>query len=351
MVIVLAQPDDRYFYGLRGRYLFSMHFRVYKEGTSNSRWIVRSMHNSGNESVYTRSVSAEINDLEPGTYDVIFKVTATRIQSGPTAEEAITKYAADRKEKLLHVGRRFDYAQTKGNLRNMEKEVRMRKRDDGKRKMRADMRKSRQLNQQDRERARARKKRVDEAMREKRKAFEMKQKEKAKAREQRAIARQKKRALAAGQQQADPSSSSVGGSTMSGKAVTPTSNLEQSVLVENPNPAAAEMQSQMEEEKTKAATGDGEIVKTKEDQEAAETKTATADPEAKDPKEQALSQQLGQLNIQEKTSEDTTPATSQPAGDERPISPLSDDDESEYDSPIEPPEELEDDDFDWDSEM
>ena len=66
-VIVLSQPDDRYFLSLRGRYLYSLHFRVYKEDDTNGKWLVRSMHNSGNESVYTRSVSAEIDNLEPET--------------------------------------------------------------------------------------------------------------------------------------------------------------------------------------------------------------------------------------------------------------------------------------------
>lgn len=119
VVIVLSQPDDRYFMQLRGRYYHSLHFRVYRESESNGKWIVRSMHNSGNETFYTRSVSAEIEDLEPGTYNVVFKVTAYRLSRGSTAEDIIMKYAVERKEKLLAVGRRFDYAQSKGNLRAM----------------------------------------------------------------------------------------------------------------------------------------------------------------------------------------------------------------------------------------
>lgn len=106
---------------LRGRYTYSLHFRVYKEDDTGGKWIVRSMHNSGNETDFTRSVSAEIEDLEPGTYDVVFKVTAHRPVGGPTAtaEYTILKYATERKQKLLAVGRRFDYAQSKGNLRAM----------------------------------------------------------------------------------------------------------------------------------------------------------------------------------------------------------------------------------------
>jgi hypothetical protein len=128
VVIVLAQPDERYFYGIEGRYFYCLHFRVYKED-EDERWIVRSMHASGRRSLFTRSVSAEIEDLEPGTYDVVFKITTTRSSTQRTSEEAIMKFATDRKEKLLHVGRRYDYAQSKGKLKEMEEEVRRRKRE------------------------------------------------------------------------------------------------------------------------------------------------------------------------------------------------------------------------------
>ncbi|KAF2724260.1 cysteine proteinase [Polychaeton citri CBS 116435] len=169
VVFVLSQPDDRYFYGMRGRYLFSMHFRLYKEG-EDERYIVRSMHNSGNETVFTRSVSAEVEDLEPGKYFVIFKVTAVRTQQ-MTAEEVIAKYAIDKKEKLLNVGRRFDYAQSKGNLKGIEQSTRKDIQDDARAQIKSRFKRARILTQRDKERARKKKQRVDEAMREKRKAF------------------------------------------------------------------------------------------------------------------------------------------------------------------------------------
>jgi hypothetical protein len=84
LVVVLSQPDTRYFYGLAGRYLYSLHFRVYKEGSDT--YLFRSMHNSGNGAVHTRSVSAELDDVEPGTYSVIFKVTAVRAVQGKIAD-------------------------------------------------------------------------------------------------------------------------------------------------------------------------------------------------------------------------------------------------------------------------
>lgn len=164
VVVVLSQPDDRYFYGLRGRYLFSLHFRVCKADDEDAHWIVRSLHNSGNETIFTRSVSAEIEDLEPGTYDVIFKITATRQADTLTAEEVIMKYAVDRKEKLTRVGRRFDYAQTKGNLEGMEIANRKRAKVDLRDKRETTWKKARKIHQQERERQRRRKKRVNDAM-------------------------------------------------------------------------------------------------------------------------------------------------------------------------------------------
>ncbi|KAM3413668.1 hypothetical protein BST61_g10361 [Cercospora zeina] len=168
--------------------LYSLHFRIYK-ADEEERWIVRSMHNSGAETLFTRSVSAEIDNLEPGTYDVVFKVTATRSTTGMTAEEAIIKYAVNRKEKLLNVGRRFDYAQSKGNLKAMEKQNRQRRRDQQREKDLSLLKKNRRLNQQDRERAKKRKARLTEALNAQMKEYNAKRGEKMKARRERRNAR------------------------------------------------------------------------------------------------------------------------------------------------------------------
>ena len=198
VVVVLSQPDDRYFYGLKGRFLYALHFRVYKEGCDEDRWIVRSMHNSGDETVFTRSVSAEIEDLETGTYDVVFKVTAVRKQDGsPTHEESIMKYAVDKKEKLLEVGRHYDYAQTKGNLRAMEELVENQKKQAKKVKQEDVLKKGRKIGQQENERARLRKKRINDAMKEKRKAYEMARRGRAKSRHQRMEERRAAKAIEA----------------------------------------------------------------------------------------------------------------------------------------------------------
>ncbi|RMY78253.1 hypothetical protein D0864_09305 [Hortaea werneckii] len=174
VVIVLSQPDDRYYQGLTGRYSRSLHFRVYREGhQDDERWIVRSMHNSGDETAFTRSVSAELDDLEPGTYDVVFKITATRNADATTAEEAIFRYAHSAKEKLLHVGRRFEYANTKGNLRAMEESVKAEKQRMKKSRKMDSLRAERKMKRSSREKARCRKQRIVEAMKDKRKAYKI----------------------------------------------------------------------------------------------------------------------------------------------------------------------------------
>jgi len=190
LVIVLSQPDPRYFYGLSGRYMYSLHFRVYKQGSSS--YLFRSMHNSGNGVISTRSVSAELDDVEPGKYSVIFKVTAIRIVAS-TSSEAIEKYAVDRKEKLLDVGLKYDYAQTKGKLREFEKEHQRNKRVHDREQFERDSRRAREVKMKDRMREKLRKKRIADAMHEKRKLAEEKEREKRKRRKAR-IAEKRDRA-------------------------------------------------------------------------------------------------------------------------------------------------------------
>ncbi|KAK5712060.1 hypothetical protein LTR15_012129 [Elasticomyces elasticus] len=166
VVIVLSQPDDRYFSGLQGRFLFSLHFRVYKEG--EKRWIVRSMFSSGADPQSTRSVSAEIEDLEPGTYSVVYKVTGTRFSEITTQAEAISKYAIERREKLLSVGRKYDYAQIKGDRRAKEIEVKRQVRLEKRQEHVRGLKKARTIEKEEKGRARLRKQRVkDDAKRRK----------------------------------------------------------------------------------------------------------------------------------------------------------------------------------------
>lgn len=299
VVIVLSQPDDRYFYGLRGRFLYSLHFRVFKEG-EEGRWIVRSMHNSGNETVFTRSVSAEIEDLEPGTYNVVFKVTATRTTVSSTAEESIMKYAVERKEKLLHVGRRYDYAHTKGNLRTMEQDRKSKKKLRRKTKHYDGFKKTRKLNQQEKERARRRKQRIADAMKEKRKAYETARREKARQRKQRMMERREDESV-----DAQAGAGSENSETKADNATPPT------------EPEAASP-----EKPDKPTQGDR----------ATDTQNDTSE---------TLSKGLSKLDIRDRQSSRQNRSST--------ASPLEEDEE--YESPLEPPEELDDDDFSWDSEM
>lgn len=343
MVIVLTQPDDRYFYGLRGRYLHSLHFRVYKED-DDGKWIVRSMHNSGNETVFTRSVSAEIEDLEPGTYNVVFKVTTVRSQVSSTAEEAILKYAVDRKEKLLHVGRRFDYAQSKGNLKAMELANKKRKRQDRKDQQKAGYKKARKLNKQEKKRARKRKKRIDDELHARRKAFQTKKREQANRRRERFEERRRRRSADA---QADGGSEEK---TDSKAEITPQTE---------DAPSTAEPQSRSSDPKDEVAevqvTGEAQEADVKGQDEAEETQIEAKEGQDDDAEwedeidaehdvtgggsdQEALSRGLSRLKIDE--------AGGESAG---PVSPLEDE---EYESSIPPPDEdCDEDDFDWDSDM
>ena len=345
VVIGLSQPDDRYFYGLRGRFLYSLHFRVYKEG-EDDRWIVRSMHNSGAETVFTRSVSAEIEDLEPGTYNVVFKVTAVRSKIAPTAEEAILKYAVDRKQKLLHVGRRFDYAQSKGNLKAMEQANKKRQKQDRRDMMKDNYKRERKMNQKEKERAKRRKKRVDDAMKEKRKDFNEKQKERARLRKERMAAKR--------QTELDKAQAEGGSEAMSDSKpnLTPEAEESPAVSLTGTKPEeAADQAKQAESLKAQTDSGAQEAEKPAETRESDKADNiveagkaggfAGAGEATKGNAEEGdLSKGISRLRL------DDTRRSS--GGD--PITPMEEEDD-EYDSPIEPPEELEDDDFSWNSDM
>ncbi|KYG49847.1 hypothetical protein M433DRAFT_139740 [Acidomyces richmondensis BFW] len=288
VVIVLSQPDDRYFYGLGGRYLYSMHFRVYKEGEEN-KWIVRSMHNSGAETVFTRSVSAEIEDLEASTYDVMFKVTAVRSNVSQTAEEAILKYAVDRKEKLLYVGRRFDYAHTKGNLRAMEEKCRKRAKRERRQLEKEAMKKARKVNQKEKERDRKRKKRINDAMKNKRKTFELIRREKEKPGQQLGLNRQ-----------------------------------------------GAESSQALSEHESEKATKMTPLTDS-------EVSSSQQIAQQQDPPRSSTTAAQEKHGMEKLTD---VPRVSQRTNSESVL-----EESSGYESPLEPPEELDDNDFDWDSEL
>ncbi|KAL6714520.1 hypothetical protein ACLMJK_007945 [Lecanora helva] len=119
VVIVLSQLDDRYFKGLTGQYSFELHFRLDKDGEND--YIVRS---HGNYSM-RRSVSTDI-DLDPGTYSVLMRITATRSKRNSTPEDMIRSQVG-RQNKLIQVGLAYDLAHAKGVIRETETEKQDRK--------------------------------------------------------------------------------------------------------------------------------------------------------------------------------------------------------------------------------
>jgi len=107
--------DDRYFNGLSGQYYFQLHFRLDKDGEHD--YIVRS---HGNYSM-RRSVSTDL-ELDPGTYSVLMKITATRYKDDPTPEDVIRSNVRSRQNKLIQVGLSYDLAHAKGMIRETEAE-------------------------------------------------------------------------------------------------------------------------------------------------------------------------------------------------------------------------------------
>lgn len=109
VVIVLAQPDDRYFRGLEGQYRFELALRLHKAGHED--YLVRS------QTPYRmrRSVNVEL-ELEEGEYDVRVKIDAARWEDVLPIEQVIRNSAKDRREKLIRVGLAYDLAHSKGKI-------------------------------------------------------------------------------------------------------------------------------------------------------------------------------------------------------------------------------------------
>ncbi|KAF6833625.1 calpain family cysteine protease [Colletotrichum musicola] len=116
VVIVLTQLDDRYFRGFEGQYYFELHFVLQKaavaDGPAQQEQIcrVRPVHKWEN-----RSVSCEV-ELEPGVYEVLPKVTATRHDRARPVEDVVKQYAERNPQKLRQVGLQYDIAHAKGGV-------------------------------------------------------------------------------------------------------------------------------------------------------------------------------------------------------------------------------------------
>ncbi|RJE24338.1 CysPc [Aspergillus sclerotialis] len=109
VVFVLSQVDKRYFRGLDGQFNFSLHFLLQEENAKPGEHIalVRPAH--CNE---YRSISAEV-ELDPGKYEVLLKVIATRDSKKKMVEDVVKDCVEKNPEKLKQVGMNYDLANSK----------------------------------------------------------------------------------------------------------------------------------------------------------------------------------------------------------------------------------------------
>lgn len=158
VVLVLCQPDTRYFRGLEGRYEYSLHFRVYSKDNDGA-YLTRSMHGSGCLHRGLRSVTADL-ELPAGTYSILVKVTPERFTSRTACGQVVESYT-HRKEKLMQAGRNFDLAHAKGKRRDAEKQNRRREKEEARRKKRHALARARRTRQEGKSRERKRRDRVE----------------------------------------------------------------------------------------------------------------------------------------------------------------------------------------------
>lgn len=124
------QLDERYFVGLEGSYEFSLHFLLQEENGKPGEHIcrVRPAHPWEN-----RSVSCEI-DLEPGRYEVLPKITATRDDNKKMVEDVVKDAAAKNPQKLRQIGMNYDLAHARGGVPNEDELLEKRKAEEKKKK-------------------------------------------------------------------------------------------------------------------------------------------------------------------------------------------------------------------------
>lgn len=112
--------DDRYFKKLQGQYRFELHFLLKRIDAPATDYICRvraAGHGYGK-----REVSAEVL-LDPGIYEVIPKVIATRDESVPTLEYIIKHSAPQNPQKLHQVGMQYDLAHAKGGITDEDQKL------------------------------------------------------------------------------------------------------------------------------------------------------------------------------------------------------------------------------------
>ena len=111
--------DSRYFKGLEGQYSFLLQFLLQEENAKPGEYIVRAR---ASQSWWpTRSISAEVH-LEPGKYEVLPKLSATRDLTKPIVEDVVRKAAEENPQKLRQIGLNYDIAHAKGGFAEEEEE-------------------------------------------------------------------------------------------------------------------------------------------------------------------------------------------------------------------------------------
>ncbi|RAL17404.1 cysteine proteinase [Aspergillus homomorphus CBS 101889] len=123
VVFVLSEVDKRYFRGLEGLYVFALHFLLQEENAAPGEHllVVRPVQCRGN-----RSISAEV-ELEPGRYEVLLKVVATRDSGSKKLEDVVRSYVEKNPEKLKQVGMNYDLANSRVESAAKQVEGRTRK--------------------------------------------------------------------------------------------------------------------------------------------------------------------------------------------------------------------------------
>lgn len=111
----LFQLDDRYFRGLEGQYSFKLHFILINAKTKEEIVRARPASFDGTLPIGARSVSAEI-DLEPGEYEVLPKILATRDLTKDLVEDVVVFHVDSNPQKLRQLGINHDVANAKATV-------------------------------------------------------------------------------------------------------------------------------------------------------------------------------------------------------------------------------------------
>ncbi|ORY70141.1 uncharacterized protein BCR38DRAFT_455002 [Pseudomassariella vexata] len=100
-----------------GEHYFELYFVLQLANAANGEHIcrIRPVHKWEN-----RSVSCEV-ELEPGIYEVLPKIAATRNAGAKKVEEVVKEYAENNPQKLRQVGMAYDLAHAKGLRKKEEK--------------------------------------------------------------------------------------------------------------------------------------------------------------------------------------------------------------------------------------